>query len=113
MAGKFNLRKPSLLLAGLSIAVFLTANLLIANGQGYYNPNAFNDPHAALYRSDAARAYQTSFEQYYDPYLYIDPQAALDLRTSARANQVLYSYDSSDWEYWANLWLNAPTLAGI
>jgi hypothetical protein len=37
-----------------------------------------------------------------------NPQAALDLMDIARANQLLYNYDSSDWEYWANLYLNAP-----
>jgi hypothetical protein len=79
MTGNFNHRRSSLLLVGLSIAVFLTTSLLIVNGQGYYNPYPYNDP-----------------------------QAAFDHAGTARANQMLYNYDSSDWEYWANLWLNAP-----
>jgi hypothetical protein len=109
MTGKFNRRRSSLLLAGLSIAAFLTTSLLIANGQGYYNPHAYNDSQSALDRIDAARAYQNSYGEYYNPYSYNnDPQSALDLGDISRANQMLYNYDSSDWNYWANLWLNAP-----
>jgi hypothetical protein len=105
MTGKLNHR--SLLIVGLCIAVFLTS-LIVVDGQRYYNPYAYNDPQAALDRVDAARAYQNSYSEYYNPYAYSDPQAALDLVDIARANQILYNYDSSDWEYWANLWLNAP-----
>ncbi len=105
MTGKLNHR--SLLIVGLCIAVFLTS-LIVVDGQRYYNPYAYNDPQAALDRVDAARAYQNSYSEYYNPYAYNDPQAALDLADIARANQMLYNYDSSDWEYWANLWLNAP-----
>jgi hypothetical protein len=79
MTGKFNHWISSFLFVGLCIAVFLTTSLLIVDGQRYYNPYAYNDP-----------------------------QAALDLADIARANQMLYNYDSSDWYYWANLWLNAP-----
>jgi hypothetical protein len=108
MAAKFNHRRSSLLLVGLSIAVFLATSLLIVNGQSYYNPYPYNDPQAALDRADAARAYQNLNSEYYNPYSYNYPQSALDLADIARANQMLYNYDSSDWEYWANLWLNAP-----
>jgi hypothetical protein len=108
MTGKLNHRRSSFLLVGLSIAVFLATSLLIVNGQGYYNPHTYNDPQAALDRADAARAYQNSYGEYYNPYPYNDPQAALDLADIGKANQMLYNYDSSDWEYWANLWLNAP-----
>ncbi len=108
MTGKFNHQRSRLLLVGLSIAVFITTSLLIVNGQGYYNPYAYNDSQAALDRVDAARAYQNSYNEYYYPYSYNDPQSALDLADIARANQILYNYDSGDWEYWANFWLNAP-----
>jgi hypothetical protein len=107
MASKFNHRRPSILLVGLSIAVFLTASLLIVDGQGYYNPYAFKNPQAALDRIDAAKAYQNSYGEYYDPYSYNDPQSALDLADISRASKMLYIYDSSDWNYWANLWLNS------
>ena len=109
MTGKFDNRRSSLLLIGLSIAVFLTISLLIVDGQGYYNPYPYNDPQAALDRADAARSYQNLYSESYNPYSYNnDPQAALDLMDVARANEKLYNYDSSDWEYWANLYLNAP-----
>jgi hypothetical protein len=109
MKGKFNHRISSLLFVGLCIAVFLTTSLLIVDGQRYYNPYAYNDPQAALDRVDAARANQILYSEYYNPYSYNnDPQAALDLADIARANQMLYNYESSDWHYWANLWLNAP-----
>jgi hypothetical protein len=109
MTGKFNHRISSLLFMGLCIAVFLTTNLPIVNGQGYYNPYAFNNSQATIDRIDAARAYQNLYGEYYNPYSYSnDPQYALDLLDIARANQMLYNYDSSEWTYWANLWLNAP-----
>ena len=108
MTAKFNHLRSSLLLVGLSIAVFLATSLLIVNGQSYYNPYPYNDPQAALDRADAAREYQNLNSEYYNPYSYNYPQSALDLADIARANQMLYNYDSSDWEYWANLWLNAP-----
>ena len=97
MTGKFNHRRSSLLLVGLSIAVFLTTSLLIVNGQGYYNPYPYNDPQAAFYHTGIASAYQNLYNNEYNPYYpyYNDPQAALDLMDIARANQKLYSYDSS------------------
>jgi hypothetical protein len=113
MTSKFNHRRSSLLLVGLSIAVFLTTNLMIVNGQGYHNSYPYNDPQAALDRADAARTYQSLYSENYNPYSSIDPQSALNLAGIARANQKLYNYDSSDWEYWANLWLDAPHWAGI
>ncbi len=108
MTGNFNHRRSSLLLVGLSIAVFLTTSLLIVNGQGYYNPYPYNDPQAAFDHAGIAREYQNLYNSEYKPYPYNYPQSALDLTDIARANQMLYNYDSSDWEYWANLWLNAP-----
>ena len=107
MTGKSNHRRIGILFAGLGIGVFLTT-ILIAAGQGYNNAYFNNNPQAALDRANAARAYQNLYSQYYNPYPYYDPQAALDLADIASANQMLYNYDSSDWEYWANLWLNAP-----
>jgi hypothetical protein len=107
MTGKFSHRISSLLLAGLCMAVVLTS-LIVVDGQRYYNPYAYNDPQAALDRNDEARAYQNLNSEYYNPYTYNDPQAALDLADIAGSNQKLYDYDSSDWNYWANLWLNAP-----
>ena len=81
MTGKFNHRRSSILLAGLSIAVFLTTSLLIANGQGYYDLYTFNNQ-ATLDHNDAARTYQNSYGEYYDPHSYNnDPQSALDLLT--------------------------------
>jgi hypothetical protein len=109
MTGEFNHRISSLLFAGLCIAVFLTTSLPIVNGQGYYNPYAFNNTQTTIDRIDAAKAYQNLYGEYYNPYSYNnDPQSALDLADLARANQMQYNYDSSDWNYWANLWLNAP-----
>ena len=74
MTAKFNHRRSSLLLVGLSIAVFLTTSLLIVNGQGYYNSYPYNDPQAALDHADAARAYQNLNSEYYNPYSYNYPQ---------------------------------------
>ena len=110
MTGKFNHRRSSLLLVGLSIAVFLTTSLLIVNGQGYCNQYPYNDHQAAFDQAGIASAYQNLYNsESYNPYSYNnDPQAALDLMDVARANQRLYNYDSNDWEYWANLYLNAP-----
>jgi hypothetical protein len=58
VTGKFNHRRSSPLLVGLSIAVFLTTSLLIVDGQRYYNPSAYNvyNPQSALDQIDAARA---------------------------------------------------------
>ena len=110
MTGKFNHRRSSLLLVGLGIAVFLTTSLLIVNGQGYCNQYPYNDHQAAFDQAGIASAYQNLYNsESYNPYSYNnDPQAALDLMDIARANQKLYNYDTSDWEYWGNLWLNAP-----
>ena len=86
---KFSHRRSSLLLVGLSIAVFLTTCLLIVDGQGYYNPYPYNDPQAAFDQAGIARAFQNLYNsEYYNPYSYNkDPQAALDLMDIARANQ--------------------------
>jgi hypothetical protein len=108
MTGKFDHRRSNHLLVGLSIAVFLTTSLLIVNGQGYYNSYPYNDPQAAFDHAGIAREYQNLYNSEYKPYSYNYPQSALDFANIARANQMLYNYDSSDWEYWANLWLNAP-----
>ena len=109
MTGRFNHRRSSPLLAGLSIAIFLTS-LLIVDGQPYYNPYPYKNPQTAFDQAGIASAYQNLYNnEYYNPYSYNnDPQAALDLMDIERANQRQYSYDSNDWEYWANLYLNAP-----
>ena len=105
MTGK--LKHRSLLIVGLCIAVFLIS-LLIVDGQPYYNPYPYNDYQVVFDHAGIARAYQNLYNGEYNSYPYNDPQAALDLMDIARDNQMLYNYDSNDWEYWANLWLNAP-----
>jgi hypothetical protein len=110
MTGKFNRRRFNYMLVGLSIAVFLATSVLTVDGRPYYNLYPYNDPQAAFGHAGIAGAYQNLYNsEYYNPYSYnSDPQVVLDLMDIARANQKLYNYDSSDWEYWANIYLSAP-----
>lgn len=115
----------------LYLAVFLTAGLLgvgVAE-QSYdslYSNNApqtaqdrenlFNAlrnldddnsiPQAALYAADTYRALQ-------NPYAFNDPQAALEQANTLKLIQKLNgdyysSISQNNWDYWANIWLNAP-----